>query len=296
MKHILAVGNATLDLVFALEDYPREDSEVRAQDMQMRRGGNAANTLAVLSQLGHRCALAGVLADGAESDLILADLARHHIDTSACQKLAGRPPTSCVLLNRRDGKRTIVHYRDIPEYSFGSFQQIRLAPWDWIHFEARNNVGELACMLRHVRDQRPDLRCSLEVEKARPWVRQLFPMVDVLLCSRAYAHAKGFAQPYPFLHWLREQAPHADLIVAWGEEGAYGLDRYDQQHHSPAFAPPEVKDTLGAGDTFNAAVIDAYLRDLALDEILQAGCHLAGVKCGQEGLDDLVAPKLHRVK
>ena len=63
MARILGVGIATLDIINTVDGYPAEDSEVRAIHQRICRGGNATNTLVVLSQLGHRCAWAGVLAD-----------------------------------------------------------------------------------------------------------------------------------------------------------------------------------------------------------------------------------------
>lgn len=97
----------------------------------------------------------------------------------------------------------------------------------------------------------------------------------------------GPIRPTPSYFRMREQALQADLIVTWGKEGAYGLDRRGAIHHSPAFPPIEVKDTLGAGDTFNAGLIDAYVRGLALAEALVQACRLAGQKCGQVGLEGL---------
>lgn len=287
MANILAIGNATLDLVYTLPGFLKEDHELRARHMHMCRGGNATNTLVVLSQLGHHCSWGGVIAQSPQSRIILDDLARYRIDTQYCQKLPGKVPTSCVMLNAETGTRSIVHYRDLPDFGFKQFQRIKLAPFDWVHFEARHNVGDIQCMIRWMRDQRPDLRCSLEVEKPRPWIQNLLPLADVLLCSRGFARANGFTKGIPFLQWLRKLAPQADLIVAWGEEGAYGLDRYDKEHACPAHVPAEIRDTLGAGDTFNAAVIDGYLRTLDFPDILSAGCQLAGKKCGQIGLDGL---------
>jgi len=82
---------------------------------------------------------------------------------------------------------------------------------------------------------------------------------------------------------MREEAPEADLVLTWGEDGAYGLPRRGEVIHSPAFPPIKVKETLGAGDTFNAGVIDAYVRGLELAEALPFACRLAGNKCGQVG-------------
>ena len=62
MARILSIGIATLDIINEVDGYPSEDTEVRALSQRIACGGNAANTLTVLSLLGHRCAFGGVLA------------------------------------------------------------------------------------------------------------------------------------------------------------------------------------------------------------------------------------------
>ncbi len=286
MARILAVGTATLDLIFYLGRYPQEDEELRALDLRVDRGGNAANTLAVLSQLGHTCALGGILADHPEASLILEELARYKIDLSACQRVSGRPPTSCILLNVEIGTRTIVHYRDLPEYRDDDFRHVDLAPFDWVHFEGRDGT-DVARMVRRVQRARRAIPVSLEVEKPRAGIEAVFSRVGVLMLSRAYAKHRGFETPHPFLLEIRQEAPRADLIISWGDQGAYGLDLRGEITHSPAFPPVEVKETLGAGDTFNAGVIDAYVRGLGLAEALPHACRLAGKKCGHVGFAGL---------
>jgi ketohexokinase len=286
MARILAIGTATLDHIFTLSRYPDEDTELRARWFRTNPGGNAANTLVVLSQLGHACAFGGVLADGPEAARIHEYLASYRIDLTACRCIHGRPPTSCVLLSLEGGTRTIVHYRDLPEYSNDEFRRIDLTPFDWVHFEGRD-ASETTRMVRRVRDTSPGLPCSVEVEKPRPGIEAVFADATLLIFSRAYAGHRGSDTPHSFLLRMREQAPEADLIVTWGKEGAYGLDKRGVMHHSPAYPPVEVKDTLGAGDTFNAGLIDASIKDLGLGEALSQACRLAGKKCGQIGLEGL---------
>jgi ketohexokinase len=48
-------------------------------------------------------------------------------------------------------------------------------------------------------------------------------------------------------------------------------------------------DTLGAGDAFNAAIIDGLLAGLSLEPLLARATGLAGRKCGQRGYGGLVA-------
>lgn len=282
MARIILVGIATLDIVYTLDRHPVEDDELRAQDLRICRGGNAANTAVVLAQAGHVCSFLGVLADAPEAAVIDQDFARHRVTFSACPRMPGRPPTSSIYLS--GPHRTIVHYRDLPELTAAHFNGIDLEVFDWMHFEGRN-VPELLKMLARVRKSQPDAMISLELEKPRDGIEAAWVMADLLICSRGYAAHHGHDDPVSFLGWMREKSPQAVLVVAWGESGAYGLAVDGEMIHSPAFKPKQVIDTLGAGDTFNAGLIASLADGFKLPEALQAACRMAGKKCGVFGLD-----------
>ena len=284
---ILGVGIATLDVVSVVDRYPPEDAEVRAIERHQRRGGNCTNTLAVLAQLGHEVSWAGTVADDADSRLLLATAAGEHIDASLRVTCAGgRTPVSHVILSRATGSRTIVHYRDLPELAADAFADVPLQGLDWVHFEGRN-VAALAKMLERVRDF--GTRCSLEVEKPRDGIEPLFALPDLLLFSRDYARHRGFADAAGFLRSVPRR-PGQVLVCAWGADGAWAVDEADNVRHSPAFPPPRVVDTLGAGDALNAACIDGLLRGLTVGATLREACRLAGRKCGLDGLQGLGRP------
>jgi ketohexokinase len=287
MACILGVGIATLDIVNTVASYPPEDAEVRAIAQALRRGGNATNTLVVLSQLGHACRWAGTLADDANSGIIRDDLRRYGIDTSAVRIIGGgRVPTSYIVLSRQTGSRTIVHYRDLAEYLVEDFQAIDLAPIQWLHFEGRN-VEQTRRMLRQARAVRPALPISVELEKPRAGLERLSELADLLLYSRYFAEHHGFEAPEPFLAEMRRRYPAAQHVCTWGEQGAFGVEPGGALQHSPAFPPAQVVDTLGAGDTFNAGFIHARLTGADLAASLQTACRLAGQKCGQPGFHGL---------
>lgn len=287
MTHILSVGIATLDIINIVDHYPAEDEEMRARGHRLARGGNAANTACVLAQFGHRVDFAGVLADDANGRRIEQDLLDRHVGTHLCQRAEfSKAPTSYITLNRANGSRTIVHYRDLPEFDFAHFSQIPLAAFDWLHFEGRN-VEETARMLRHAREQRAGQTISLEVEKDRESIEQLFPLADIVLFSRSFMHARGFASATALFDAVATQAPGAAMICTLGDEGAVARDADGAVFSSPAFPPATVVDTIGAGDTFNAGLIDALLRHAGLAAAIEHGCRLAGRKVGQTGFDGL---------
>jgi len=282
MSRILLIGTVTLDLVFELDHHPHADEEMRATALRTCRGGNAANSAVVLAQLGQQAEFLGTLADAPETAVIENDFLRYGVSFDHCPRLPGRPPTSSIYLSQ--GDRSIVHYRELPELSA---QHVSAIPWiqfDWVHAEGRN-VSVLQQVLDDVRQHAPHATVSIELEKHREGIAQLFGRANVLMCSRAFARHYGFDEPHAFLMWMASQAPGAVLMQAWGEGGAYGLDREGVIVHTPAMPPEQVEDTLGAGDTFNAAVIDATLRGLSMPDVLVEGCRVAGIKCGRQGFD-----------
>lgn len=284
---ILGVGIATIDIINTVADYPQEDSEVRALDQRRSRGGNATNTLTVLAGLGHACSWAGVLPQEPDAVEIEAQLARAGIDRQHVMRLQqGKMPTSCITLNRRNGSRTIIHYRDLPEYRAEWFSGIDLQPFDWVHFEGRA-PDELGLMLE--RAGRCERRFSLEVEKPREGIERLLDLPEVLLFSRQYAMEKGFDNAAAFLeaHARHAGQERPQLFCTWGNRGAWALTRDDMLYHQPAFEVPVVVDTIGAGDVFNAGIIHGMLCGMPVQEALRKAARLAAIKCGQSGFESL---------
>jgi ketohexokinase len=289
MAQILAVGIATLDIVNEVDTYPNEDAEVRALAHSVRRGGNATNTLVVLTQLGHCCSWAGVVVDEPDAAVVAQELRHYGIDTSHCRRLSeGKLSTSYITVSRETGSRTIVHYRDLPEYDADSFSRIPLQDFDWLHFEGRN-VDQTVLMLQRARDLAPHIPVSVEVEKPREQVERLFPCADLLVFSQAFARQHELS-PTELLQQVRRAAPQADLVCSLGGRGAIAISRAGVVLTVEACPPPRVVDTLGAGDTFNAGMIDALQRGAALREALHFASQLAGAKCGQTGLHGLRIP------
>ncbi len=282
---VLGVGIATLDIVNTVDGYPEEDAEVRAAAQRMSRGGNATNTLVTLSQLGHDCSWAGMLATDVASDWVRQDLQRFQVNIDAVAISNGSLPTSYVTLNSRNGSRTIVHYRDLDEFSYEDFRAIDVSAYDWIHFEGRH-VPALGQMM-HSLVERNYKNFSLEVEKPRQDIEQLFALPALLMFSRAYVRETHQGSIKVFFHSLRDAGVEKSVYCAWGKAGAWAMDNQGRLFQRPAWQPEQVIDTLGAGDVFNAAVIHATLKNEKVEEALEFSCRLAGVKCGLQGFDHL---------
>ncbi|XP_052602059.1 ketohexokinase isoform X2 [Peromyscus californicus insignis] len=250
-KQILCVGLVVLDIINVVDKYPEEDTDRRCLSQRWQRGGNASNSCTVLALLGARCAFMGSLAPGHVAE-------------------------------------------NLPDVSAKDFEKVDLTRFKWIHIEGRN-ASEQVKMLQRIEQYNAKqplpqrVRVSVEIEKPREELFQLFGYGEVVFVSKDVAKHLGFQSAAEALRGLYGRVKKgATLVCAWAEEGADALGPDGQLLHSDAFPPPRVVDTLGAGDTFNASVIFSLSKGNSMQEALRFGCQVAGRKCGLQGFDGIV--------
>eukprot|EP00118_Oscarella_pearsei_P007324 m.35386 g.35386 ORF g.35386 m.35386 type:complete len:308 (+) comp32104_c0_seq5:25-948(+) len=296
---VLLVGIVCWDIVSVCDHFPGEDEDIRALRQRWDKGGNAANSLAVLGQFGVDCELLATVAKGPETDFVLEELKSYGVNVDRCVFHDGkRLPNSQILINRVNGSRTIVHYRDLPELSFADFEsKVNLDLYMWIHFQGRN-VDEVLKMIYKIQAHNsslPDgshkIMVSIEIEKIAKEILTLLPEGDVMFISKQLALHHGCTTAQEALGLFSKRIKQGTkLICAWGEKGAFAIEKDSTGNIliSPAFPPPTVIDTLAAGDTFNASVIYSLSKGRTLQEAITLGCKVAGKKCGQDGQRGLI--------
>ncbi|XP_034163743.2 ketohexokinase isoform X3 [Pangasianodon hypophthalmus] len=253
-KKILCVGLVCLDIINVVDKFPEEDTDTRCVSQRWQRGGNASNSCTVLSLLGAPCAFMGSLAAGPIAE-------------------------------------------NLPDVCADDFSKLDLSHYKWIHFEGRN-ADEQVKMIEQVKlynatqEEKNRITISVEIEKTRPSLYQLFPHGDVVFVSKDLAMHFGFQSASSAVKGFYSRVKEgAVLICAWAENGADAMGPDGAVLHSDAFPPEKLVDTLGAGDTFNASVIYSLSNGGSLQEALTFGCQIAGKKCGVHGYDGIVQRK-----
>ncbi|HQT02914.1 MAG TPA: PfkB family carbohydrate kinase [Thiotrichales bacterium] len=295
MAKILGIGNAVIDQVVLMEHYPQENSESRCISMTEQLGGNVVNSLTVLTQMGHQTDWMGTYTKDLMGQQLLNLMTQQGINAEPAQYIRqGKTPVSSVWIAQASASRTINHFRDLPELNFEHFARTEFESYDWLHFEARNTEALMGmlnlakCFLTH----QP---ISLEVEKDRHLLAELIPQASVLFFSQAYAQHLGFDQAETFLKQMHQQSPHAQMFCGWGSQGAYAISADGKVFFEAATPDLTIVDTLGAGDTFNAGVIDALVRGHSTQEALTLATRLAEKKIQQKGLTKLFSND-HRIR
>uniref|UniRef100_A0A3P8X3Q9 Ketohexokinase n=1 Tax=Cynoglossus semilaevis TaxID=244447 RepID=A0A3P8X3Q9_CYNSE len=294
-KKILCVGLVCLDIINVVDKYPEEDTDSRCLSQRWQRGGNASNSCTVLSLLGAPCAFMGSLSAGPVANFITSDFSSHDIDVSGVVwQLKGQTPCACCVVCLSSGSRTVVlSDTNLPDVTAEDFTKVDLTQFKWIHWEGRNAEEQLKMIQRVDKynsslPQQQRIAVSVEIEKTREPLYQLFPHGDVVFVSKDVARQFGFHSAEDAVKGLYPRVKQgAVLICAWAEQGADALGPDGIVVHSDAFPPETVVDTLGAGDTFNAAVLYTLSNGGTLQEALTFGCKVAGRKCGFHGYDNI---------
>ncbi|XP_069544055.1 ketohexokinase isoform X3 [Brachyistius frenatus] len=249
-QKILCVGLVCLDIINVVNKFPEEDTDSRCLSQRWQRGGNASNSCTVLSLLGAPCSFMGSLSAGPVAE-------------------------------------------NLPDVTVEDFSKVNLRQFKWIHWEGRNAEEQVkmiqqVVMYNSTLPREHKITISVEIEKTREPLYQLFPHGDVVFVSKDVARHFGFHSAEAALKGLYSRVKQgAVLICAWAEEGAGALGPDGRLVHSDAFSPETLVDTLGAGDTFNAAVIYTLSKGGSLTDALTFGCRVAGRKCGFHGYDGI---------
>ncbi|XP_076581892.1 ketohexokinase-like isoform X2 [Chaetodon auriga] len=297
-KKILCVGLVCLDIINVVDKYPEEDTDTRCLSQRWQRGGNASNSCTVLSLLGAPSAFMGSLSAGPVADFIMADFSQRAVDVSAVVwQVSGQTPCACCVVCPSSGSRTVVlSDTNLPDVTKEDFSKVDLHQFKWIHWEGRNAEEQVkmiqqVAMYNSTLPPQQRITVSVEIEKTREPLYQLFPHGDVVrfvFVSKDVARHFGFLTAEAALKGLYSRVKKgAVLICAWAEKGADALGPDGLIVHSDAFPPETLVDTLGAGDTFNAAVIYTLSNGGSLENALTFGCRVAGRKCGFHGYDSI---------
>ena len=282
---VLCIGHAAWDISLFLDGYPAENSKCEIRAMLECGGGPAANAAYLLSRWGVSCGLAASVGADTYGDRIAEEFLAAGTDiTWLDRNPTGVTPVSVILVNQRNGSRTIINRkaasRETPlklstEPTRGGKPRVLL--FDGHELEASLQAMELF----------PKAQTILDAGSLRDGTRELAKRVDHLVSSERFAcQMSGVPNMESRENQVKAMAALYALngkpvVITRGEHGMfYGTGKGIR--HLPAF-PVQTVDTTAAGDIFHGAFVYGVLTGLSSEETLRLAAAAAALSVTVRG-------------
>lgn len=296
---LLVIGELNVDIIAAgLEQLPELGKEILAPSLELRMGSSSAICAAASSKLGLRVGFVGKVGDDLFGRFVVGRLQELGVDTGPI----------IVDPSIRTGASIAIstpHDRGFVTY-LGSIAALVAQEVDHNLFEQARHVHSSSFFLQQaLQPGYPHLFAAAKLrgcttsldtgyDPLERWNSTLWETLrhtDIFLPNEVEAPAiAGEADSGAALEVLAAMVP--TVVVKLGDGGAVARQG-GKRVQVPAF-PVEVVETTGAGDTFNAGFLTAWLKGLTLEESLTLGVAAGSLSVTQVGGSE-GAPTLEEV-
>ncbi|MGQ4619750.1 PfkB family carbohydrate kinase [Nocardia sp. R7R-8] len=281
MPDALFVGLSTLDIAYAVDRYPGEDTKTQARDQFLGAGGPAANAAVACAIVsGRPTTLITALGRHPLTDLVRHDLTSQHVNVvDATPESSSKPPVSSIVVALEAGSRTIVgldaariqapYTADLADY----VENASIVLVDGHHPQLAMGIARKANAL--------DVPVVLDAGRWKPIHDQLLPLTDIAICSAAFSPPGFHGDRTALIDYLRSAGPKHAAVT----QGPYPiLFAADGQHGSIEITPiTGPADTLGAGDILHGAFCAYYSQSRDLVDALTRASAVSTLSCRSFG-------------
>lgn len=288
---VLVVGDVNPDLLLRGDVVPAFGQREQLLDgAELVIGGSAGITAHALARLGRPVGLVAAIGIDALGAGQRQDLTAAGVDTSTLIERTEHATGVSIVLSRGDDRAILTHPGAIPTLT-GAEVATALHTTGPCHVHVAalylqpDLIGELPAVLRRARAAGCTVSLDTNDDPTGTWhgMAALLPHVDVLLPNRN--EVLGLAGG-------RHDDPHAAaaalaacgpiVVVKDGPAGAFAVSP-DGTTTSVQGHDVEVVDSTGAGDTFDAAFLDAWLDSAPLEQCLARAVHAGAYAVGAIG-------------
>jgi sugar/nucleoside kinase (ribokinase family) len=270
---VTLAGDTDLDILFygLPEELPLEQ-ELLANGMAIRIGGSGAITAHNLAALGNSVGFITAAANDDFGTLCREELTRAGVDLSRCVPVTGDQTGVTVHLQHAERRHMLTYAGPTFALTFDDLDLDYLA--DTRHFHMSSYYLQRALSPRipelfaHLKQAGVTISLDPNDDPTQQWDRGILDalrFVDVLMPNeRETCLLAGETELPRAVAVLRESVPL--LIVKHGAAGASAY-RGDATWYMPAHGV-KVVDAIGAGDSFNAGFLHAWLRGRTVETSL----------------------------
>ncbi|HEY2298038.1 MAG TPA: PfkB family carbohydrate kinase [Jatrophihabitans sp.] len=265
---VLVVGDVNPDLILRGDVVPRfGQAEQLLDSATVLIGGSAGITAHGLARLGRPVSLLAAVGDDAFGSGQRAELGAAGVDTDLIVTRADVGTGLTVVLSRAGDRAILTYPGAIPTLTVADVDQAIAQRPDVQHVHIASLylqpalVAALPALLARLRASGHTVSLDTNDDPAGTWLgmSDLLPHVDVLLPNRAEAVALNHGACDDPAGAARSLSGFGPLVVVKnGEHGALAVAADGTELVAPGVIA-DLVDSTGAGDTFDAAFLDAWL-------------------------------------
>ncbi len=269
---IVIPGHYFCDVIFTqMRDFPTLGAEIYSEGIKVVAGGGALNTATGLRRLGVNVGWVGVLGTDFFSQYVKTYIHGEKLDTRLVKQLDTPLERVTVALSYPNDRAFITYVQKPPDIITMVTNALERANFRHLHFPGLTIHEDMPELLKLCKSK--GIRVSMDCQHREetldmPLVQDILSQVDIFMPNaveaRRITHEDELSLAIDRLSKLIN-----GVVVKNGAEGAtaqFGTTGY----HSRAFEVTPL-DTTGAGDSFNAGFLAAYLQNLPIKSCLRWG-------------------------
>jgi sugar/nucleoside kinase (ribokinase family) len=277
VKRILVAGELNVDLVFRdCQSFPAPGREVLAEDAQVVPGSSSMICAAGLARLGNRVAFAGKAGTDGWGDFCVSALQGAGVDVAAVRRDPALRTGITASFSTSADRALVTFAGAIGALRASDIDDALLAAADHLHVSSYYLQSALRPDLKSLFARASALGLSTSLDPGfdpeQRWGNEwpcLLSGVDLFLPNDV--ELAGISGCGGVLDGLRAlDNGRTRTVVKRGRHGCATLDDAGRLLESAAFAVDAV-DSTGAGDSFDAGFLHAWLRGLPLAEAMRWG-------------------------
>lgn len=271
---LLSFGDPVADIVIAASEPPALGEKVVGRPLGMLAGGTTANVACAVARLGLSSGVFGGIGDDAPGQLLQESFAAFGVDTNHLRRTQGAASASAIVIVTPSGEKSII-YQPMDSAPLDPLQLTAALADTRVVYAMPYDLEQFDTLSATARAQGTLVAIDLEraVAPDGEAMRERVSRADIVFFNQSgFEAGAGCAPSFDAMRALLALGPKV-VVVSLGAAGAMAVT--DAEQAAQAVFPARVLDTAGAGDSFNAAFLTAWLEGARLRAALAFACAAA---------------------